>query len=283
MSNTLRPRRLHYLDADDIVDERLDFSGLDVRNAAGEKLGNLDGFVVDRDASRPYYAVVDSGGWISSQQYLVPIGHARLDTAEKCLRVDLAKDTLQRYPAFDRDRFTELDETEARRFTEQTLTACCPTELAGRVGESRWEYDSWSHYQLPDWWQTRWLGARSLGDAPYAGTPVPDTGLHRGTVVPPVPVEPVRERVIARDHDEPERDDLTGVTGPVAGDRAQPGDILGIERGGEVTQLGDTREKERERLRDSEEAVADDRGDELEDRTSRLRDDERAERVRRRD
>ena len=35
-------------------------------------------------------------------------------------------------------------------------------------------------------------------------------------------------------------------------ERAQPGDILGIERGGETTTLGDTEEDEDERRRDAE-------------------------------
>jgi hypothetical protein len=35
-------------------------------------------------------------------------------------------------------------------------------------------------------------------------------------------------------------------------ERAQPGDILGIERGGETTSLGDTEEDEDDRRRDAE-------------------------------
>jgi hypothetical protein len=42
-------------------------------------------------------------------------------------------------------------------------------------------------------------------------------------------------------------------------DRAQPGDVLGIERDGETTELGDTREDEDERREDAEEAVRTDR------------------------
>ena len=40
-----------------------------------------------------------------------------------------------------------------------------------------------------------------------------------------------------------------------AEDRAQPGDVLGIESDGETTELGDTREDEDERRRDAEEAA----------------------------
>ena len=41
-------------------------------------------------------------------------------------------------------------------------------------------------------------------------------------------------------------------------ERAQPGDVLGIEHDGETTQLGDTAEDEDERLRDAEEEAAKD-------------------------
>ena len=39
-------------------------------------------------------------------------------------------------------------------------------------------------------------------------------------------------------------------------ERAQPGDVLGIERGGETTSLGDTEEEEDRRRRDSEKDAA---------------------------
>jgi hypothetical protein len=40
-------------------------------------------------------------------------------------------------------------------------------------------------------------------------------------------------------------------------DRAQPGDVLGLERDGETTALGDTREDEDERREDAEEDARD--------------------------
>ena len=42
-----------------------------------------------------------------------------------------------------------------------------------------------------------------------------------------------------------------------ADDRAKPGDVLGIERDGETTALGDTREDEDERREDAEEDARD--------------------------
>ena len=75
---------LRYIDADAVGDQTLDFDGMKVRNAAMEKLGEVDGFIVDADSARPYYVVVDSGGWFKSKHFLVPIGHAKLDD-DRCL------------------------------------------------------------------------------------------------------------------------------------------------------------------------------------------------------
>lgn len=47
----------------------------------------------------------------------------------------------------------------------------------------------------------------------------------------------------------------TSVGHPAAGDRAQPGEVIGIDRDGETTELGDTREDEDERRREAEEAA----------------------------
>lgn len=41
-------------------------------------------------------------------------------------------------------------------------------------------------------------------------------------------------------------------------ERAQPGDVLGIERGGETTSLGDDEEDEDERRREAEDAEEED-------------------------
>ena len=42
-------------------------------------------------------------------------------------------------------------------------------------------------------------------------------------------------------------------------DRAQPGDVLGIERSGETTALGDTEDEEDRRRREAEDEAAEDK------------------------
>jgi hypothetical protein len=274
MPDPRQTSRLLYLDASDINDDRVDFEDLDLLDTAGEKLGDVEGFIVHRDTGRPYYVVIDSGGWFSSRSFLVPIGHVRLDPGKETLRSDLGRSVIQRFPEYDENRFEQMSEDEARLFNERTLTACCATELQARAGADRYDYDKWSHYAQPDWWRSTWFTAAPPGMSTSRTdrtTPLGAGGAVRDVAASSAAMP--RERVTARDRDVDDADidaERTGV-GRARGedrvvdplDRAQPGDILGIERDGEVTRLGDTAHDERERLEDVEEDVADLRRDEL--------------------
>ena len=70
---------LRYVDASDIDDNTIEFDGMNVKSPSGDKLGDVDGFIVDSESGRPYYVVVDAGGWFKSKDFLMPIGHVRLD------------------------------------------------------------------------------------------------------------------------------------------------------------------------------------------------------------
>ena len=78
----------------------------------------------------------------------------------------------------------------------------------------------------------------------------------------------VKETTIV-DVDELDTTDIAGDTSPHFGRRAQPGDILGIETGGETTAIGDTTEDENERRADLEKAAAKAREDERNERKQR--------------
>jgi hypothetical protein len=255
---------LRYVAASDLPGDQADFDGLDVRNAAGENLGDVEGFVVDRDSNRPYYLVVDSGGWFSSRHYLVPIGHARFDPGGESLRIDFDRDTIKRFPEARIDRFDQLTEDEALHFNEQMLMACCPTEAGARTG-GRWDYDEWSHYRQPDWW-TMSAGRREMSPPPLTNRPPGqdyDTAVRdaRHEMLPDERTATSdRERVVARNTERPigpADPTLNDLPLTPATDRAQPGDVLGIETGGETTTLGDTAREEDKRREAAEEAVRD--------------------------
>lgn len=188
MENSTYARRLRYVDADDLTDDVVDYESLDVLGPDGERIGDLDGFIVDPEAGRVYHLVVDSGGWFRSRQFLLPVGHARLDTGRRALVADITKAALSRYPEFHHDRFREFTDDEFRAFERRTA-----------VPPSR------------DVYQREHVTAR-------AGEP-DDSPHHDG--------------------------------------RAQPGDVLGIETGGETTAIGDTMEDENKRRREAERAVRD--------------------------
>ena len=58
---------LRYIEADKVEDRTLALDGMRVRNNADEKLGTVDGLIVDSDSGRTYYIVVDDPGWFSSK------------------------------------------------------------------------------------------------------------------------------------------------------------------------------------------------------------------------
>ena len=67
-----------------------------------------------------------------------------------------------------------------------------------------------------------------------------------------------REEEVVAGHIDRDRRDAEDEFDPVT-ERAQPGDILGIEHEGETTNLGDTPRDEIKRLRDTEDDVRKDR------------------------
>ncbi len=244
--------RLRYLSADDIDGSDINFKGLDVRGNDNAKLGDIDGFVVDADSGRVFYTVVDSGGWFGSRRFLLPVGHATVDRGERVLRVDVSRGALERYPEFDRDRFQRFSDDDLRAFERRMAAECCPDEPLDDVSVSAWHFDTRRHYRQPDWWS-------SSSPSHERFRPVETTAS--GTNMR-VREEYDRELVTARDRTEGNvrvrdevapREDMS----PHLDRRAQPGDILGLETGGERTYIGDTTEDENKRRRDAEQAARD--------------------------
>ncbi len=289
---------LRYVDANRLTAADLSFDGLKVRNDAMETLGSVEGFVVDNASMRPYYVVVDSGGWFKSKDFLVPIGHARIDDDRDALVVNIPKERIERFPGFDRGEFQTLQEDDIRRMNDAICDA---------VGDTPASYTPASHmpttsadplasawgrpaYTQPDWWATV---SPPLGDTLSTA----ETGSFAVTEDYPaskVPVAfgetqadellrqeqkrdwqrsdsgnlPLGDTVAdtrgARKEQEP-REDREAVMAratdqsPHLEGRAQPGDILGIETGGEQTHVGDTAEDEDKHRLDAERAVAKDR------------------------
>ena len=97
------------------IDSEYNLQGYSGYDAQGDKLGAIDGVIVDGDSMQPRYVVVDTGGWLGSKQFVVPAGDIReIDDAERQVHFEtLTKQTLQsgQYPRYD-ERWWDTNDHE---------------------------------------------------------------------------------------------------------------------------------------------------------------------------
>lgn len=155
----IRGSRLTYVNGSQFTGERIDFSSVRIVGAANDDLGHVDGFVVDRQSGRPYYVVVDSGGWFTGNRYLLPINSLHFERDNSRMRVPLDKDTIKKYPTFDGDAFEHADE-RSRQY-EHRLLEVYGREPAGSSGRER-DYERMEEFRQPDWWITEGVSVMRL-------------------------------------------------------------------------------------------------------------------------
>jgi len=232
---------LRYVDAGDLTSSTIRFDRLPVESNTGDKLGDVDGFIIDVRSARPYYVVVDGGGWFSSKFFLLPVGHVGLASGSEKLVADLPRERVKRFPGFDRDEFERLSEDELDRMDAQMVAACCPDETIDRANSAS-RYEQWNHYRNPTWWDSSYY-------APERADAAARSMASTGTAMPS------RSDVRADRDAQRERERVTASAGDVSphfGGRAQPGDVLGVETGGERTHIGETTDDENKRREDAE-------------------------------
>ena len=225
---------LRYVDADDINDDTIDLDGMNVKSPSGDKLGDVDGFVIDSQSGRPYYVVVDAGGWFKSKHFLMPIGHMRLDADADSLVADVDRDRVSRFPGFDKDEFDKLTVSDLKRLNDDTCSACSIEGVAIVYGADEPLEKAWNRpdFKRPEWWRYNPTLPERMGERAVTA------GVETGRGVRDMPREDLR----MKDAD----------PSPHYAGRAQPGDVLGVETGGERTHIGETAEDENERRRDAE-------------------------------
>ena len=253
---------LRYVDAGDLDSRALDLEDLDVTNRRGDDLGEVDGLLLDAESGRPRYVIIDSGGWFHSKRFAVPVSQAIYDQANRALQVDLDRDTINRLPAFEDDRFEGWSTDRWRDYDDGLTRATAAVPVTSRAADSGgsaswWQSQAWTEYghaagreDIRRDYENE-VAARDRAAADVARRDVPRTGDR------PVP-EAIRGTA-----DEVRRDDLRA---PDYGERAQPGDILGIESAGETTNLGDTAEDEDTRRERAERDITSMPPDESRDR-----------------
>jgi len=251
---------LRYVDAARTTVNGLALDGMKVRNDAMETLGEVDGFIVDRTSMRPYYVVVDSGGWFKSKDFLVPIGHARIDDDRDALVVNLPKSRIDGFPGFDRDEFERLTDDDIRGMNEAIFEASTDTPVLYTPADPLSAAWGRPEFTQPDWWADVSPPLGAAGDLMPPDTSFVPTEDYPATKVARATGELQAEALL----DEERKGDRKGAmreaerqremvtaresdTSPHFDGRAQPGDVLGLETGGEQTHVGDTAEDEDKR------------------------------------
>ncbi len=142
---------LRYIDASNLDNSQLKFDGMEVQGLDSEKLGKVDGFIIDKSSARPYYVVVNAGGWFKSKYFLLPVGHVGMEPSERKLVADITRDRIDRYPGFDRGEFEKLSEDELKMMDDQMWSVCCVDTTIEISSPSRYEH---AFYRNPGWWDS---------------------------------------------------------------------------------------------------------------------------------
>lgn len=83
-----------------------DIRGSSLYGIDDEKLGKIDDVIFDHSSGNIRYAVVDSGGWLSSKKFLVPADRIRPDAKHQDdFHADMTKKQIEALPRYDEDNF----------------------------------------------------------------------------------------------------------------------------------------------------------------------------------
>jgi len=118
----------------------------------GDKIGTVRDALVEPDSGRIRYLLVDVGGWFSSKEVLVPVGHARID--EQGVYFDnLSKDQVKEMSEYREGEMyssesMDRDERVLRGVGTDTAATATETEVADRTDYQRRAYQTPDRLQL---------------------------------------------------------------------------------------------------------------------------------------
>jgi hypothetical protein len=105
--------------------EAEDIRGSSLYGPGQEKLGTIEDVIFDHSSGDIRYAVVDTGGWLSSRKFLVP-GDSIRPSAEQedAFAIPLTKQQIERFPAYDEsllsrsEKWAEYEQQYAKAWRE---------------------------------------------------------------------------------------------------------------------------------------------------------------------
>ena len=126
MSQLIRLKDIQATHRDLIGDDYYDPSGKTAYGVNEEKIGKIDGALVEDTTGRIRYLIVDAGGWFNSKEVLVPAGLARI-VGDDVFFDSLTKSQVEAMDVYDHDyQYSYKDQYAKDRhtFTADTI----PTE-----------------------------------------------------------------------------------------------------------------------------------------------------------
>ena len=102
MSQLIRLRDIQATHRDIIGDDYYDPTGKAAYGAGEEKIGKIEGALVEEATGRIRYLIVDAGGWFSSKEVLVPAGLARI-VGDDVFFDSLTKSQVEAMEVYDHD------------------------------------------------------------------------------------------------------------------------------------------------------------------------------------
>ncbi|MFZ0319775.1 MAG: PRC-barrel domain-containing protein [Candidatus Sulfotelmatobacter sp.] len=150
------------------TDEAEDIRGSKLYGLGDEKLGKIDDVIFDHTTGLIRYVVVDTGGWLSTKQFIVPADRLRPSTEhDNDFAVDLTKAQVESFPAY---KETDLESDEQW------------SDYEGKY-RSKWEADPVMHRKetdrniTPTTQQMPGNSSSALAaGAPLATAPTPEAG-----------------------------------------------------------------------------------------------------------
>lgn len=87
-------------------------TGDPVKNAAGEKLGDIKDLMIDLQTGRIAYVVLSFGGFLGfgDKLFAIPWGAMKLDTEDHAFVLSVDKERLENAPGFDKDHWPDTSD-----------------------------------------------------------------------------------------------------------------------------------------------------------------------------
>ena len=132
MSQLIRLRDIQATHRDLIGDDYYDPTGKTAFGVNEEKIGKIEGALVEDTTGRIRYLIVDAGGWFSSKEVLVPAGLARI-VGDDVFFDSLTKSQVEAMEVYDHDyqyTYKEQYERDRQAFVADSIPEAERMEIA---------------------------------------------------------------------------------------------------------------------------------------------------------